>query len=281
MNYNISKEKITIMDNTQFNPKHIFECGQVFRYKKTGNNYTIISEDKKAVVTETENGFDITTNEISYFVNYFDLKTDYDKIKYDLSKDNIMEKACKFGSGIRILNQSPFETIISFIISANNNIKRIQGLIEKLSTKCGTKCDDYYAFPTLKQLSTLSESDLRQLGMGFRAKYIYETSRLLSGIDLEKIYDYSTENLLAYLKALCGVGPKVADCIALFAYHKMDCFPVDVWVEKIYNCFFANEKLTNRSKIRSELIKKFGINSGYAQQYLFYYKREMDKISKN
>ena len=167
--------------------------------------------------------------------------------------------------------------IISFIISANNNIKRIQGLVEKLSVKCGKNMGDYYAFPTPQELSKLSVEDLKNLGMGFRAKYIYETTKKILNTDLENLRSYDTAKLLEFFSTLSGVGPKVADCIALFAYHKMDCFPVDVWVEKIYNCYFAKEKETNRVKIRKNLVNTFGNLSGYAQQYLFYYKRELDK----
>ena len=135
----------------------------------------------------------------------------------------------------------------------------------------------YFAFPTLTQLKTLTEQDLRQMGMGFRAKYIYNTVRLLENTDLLKLYDLPTQKLLEFLTGLSGVGPKVADCIALFGYHKMECFPVDTWIQKVYNCYFAGKQLTNRAVIRKNLVAQFGSLSGYAQQYLFYYKRELDK----
>ncbi|HAJ77573.1 MAG TPA: 8-oxoguanine DNA glycosylase, partial [Clostridiales bacterium] len=210
----------------------------------------------------------------------FDLNNDYSLIKNTLCAQNeTLKLATNFASGIRILNQPPYEMIISFIISANNNIKRIQSLVEKLSAKCGKNMGEYYAFPTVKEVATLSVDELKQLGMGFRAKYIYETTKKLENFDLETLRDYDTVKLLEFLSTLSGVGPKVADCIALFAYHKMDCFPVDTWVEKIYNSYFSKEKETNRAKIRQKLVNTFGNLSGYAQQYLFYYKRELDKKS--
>ena len=137
---------------------------------------------------------------------------------------------------------------------------------------------DYYAFPTLDQILTLSEEDLRNLGMGFRAEYIYNSARALKNIDLEALRAFPSEQRLNFLRTLSGVGPKVADCISLFAYHDMGCFPVDTWVEKIYNSFFANGKPEkDRDLIRKNLTDMFADLSGYAQQYLFYYKRELDR----
>ncbi len=279
MNYQLSKDKIYVFDKSEFNPKHILECGQIFRYKNIKNNdYVVLSDDKKAEIFETENGYEIITKDVTYFENFFDLKTDYTKIKNQLSYQNTtMKEATKFGYGIRILNQEPFEMIISFIISANNNIKRIQSLVEKLSKKCGKNMGEYFAFPTLNELKTLSLQDLRDMGMGFRAKYIFETAKKLDGVDLDSYRILSTEKQLEFLMSLSGVGPKVADCIALFAYHNMNCFPVDTWVEKIYNDYFATQKETNRLKIRKNLVSQFGELSGYAQQYLFYFKRELEK----
>ena len=279
MDYKITNDKIIVFDKNEFNTTHILECGQIFRYKKLDDkSYFVISSDKTATITETDNSYEIITKDVKYFVNFFDLNNNYTNIKNELSSNSeTMKLATNFGYGIRILNQPPLEMIISFIISANNNIKRIQQLVEKLSVKCGKNMDEYYAFPTIEELSTLTIEDLKALGMGFRAKYIYETTKLLQNFDLETLRSYDTEKLLEFLSTLSGVGPKVADCIALFAYHNMNCFPVDTWVEKIYNSFFAKEKETNRVKIRKNLTDMFKNLSGYAQQYLFYYKRELDK----
>lgn len=279
MKYEIKNSKITIYGKEDFNATHILECGQIFRYKRhEDGSYILFSDNKCATIKETETGYEILTNDTQYFENFFDLKNDYALIKSSLqNQSDTMKLATNFGYGIRILNQPVFEMIISFIISANNNIKRIQSLVEKLSTKCGTDMGDFHAFPTPQQLAMLSIDDLKQMGMGFRAKYIFETTKKLQNINLEDFRNKNTKELLEYLSTLSGVGPKVADCIALFAYHKMDCFPVDTWVEKIYNSYFSTEKETNRVKIRENLVSTFGNLSGYAQQYLFYYKRELDR----
>lgn len=279
MKYVIEKQGIVIFDKSQFNPQHILECGQIFRYKKTDDgSYVVCSGDKRCQIVESFDGYQILTAEPQYFANFFDLQTDYGAIKTALSAQNqTLKQATEFGSGIRILNQQPLETIFSFIISANNNIKRIQTLIERLCQKCGTNMGDYYAFPTLHQILTLSVDDLKVLGMGFRAKYIHQTAQKLQKTDLSSFDLMPTAQLLQVLQTLSGVGPKVADCIALFGYHKTDCFPVDTWVEKIYNCYFAKTQEKNRIKIRQNLLSLFGANSGYAQQYLFYFKRELDR----
>lgn len=279
MFYKRESNKITILDNAQFVPQHILECGQIFRYKKQDDgSYVVCSADKRATITQNGAEYIISSKDIEYFENFFDLKTDYAKIKSVLSaKSDILRQATQFGSGIRILRQPPLEMIVSFIISANNNIARIQSLVEKLCQKCGTNMGDFFAFPTLDQLLTLSVDDLRRMGMGFRAKYIHSTVRALQQKNLDGLRDMQTDERLQYLQTLSGIGPKVADCIALFAYHDMNCFPVDVWVEKVYNSYFAKEAQKNRAKIRKELTSTFGELSGYAQQYLFYFKRELDK----
>ena len=284
MKYQTENQKIIVFDKNEFNPKHILECGQIFRYKNIKNNdYVVYSLDKKAEIFERPDCYEIITNDVSYFENFFDLKNDYSVIKSKLKSNPTLKDAVEFGYGIRILNQSPIETIFSFIISANNNIKRIQTLVEKLSQKCGTDMGDFYAFPTLEQIQSQSIQDLRDLGMGFRAKYIFETAKKLDGFDLESLRNFDTQKQLDFLTSLSGVGPKVADCIALFAYHNMYCFPVDTWVQKIYNEYFNNTQIqgqkqaeTNRVKIRKNLVAMFDLLSGYAQQYLFYYKRELD-----
>ena len=279
MEYKKTKDKIEVFGKDEFNSKHILECGQIFRYRlQSDGSYVVLSGDKKAQVFEIENGYQILSKDVDYFENFFDLKADYGKIKNQLLPfGDALKNATQYGYGIRILNQQPFEVIIGFIISANNNIKRIQSLVEKLSQKCGKNMGDYYAFPTPSELSTLSVEDLKALGMGFRAKYIFSTTQKLKDVNLDSLRNLSAEDLIEYLQKLDGVGPKVADCIALFAFHNMGCFPVDTWVEKIYNSFFAETPEKNRVKIHQNLIEKFGNLSGYAQQYLFYYKRELDK----
>lgn len=272
--YKLQKNKIIITGLSDFNTKHILECGQVFRFKELDKStYSIISKDKKALVKSYENRVEIETEDVEYFINYFDLNVDYSKIKKALSNFAELDKPLKFGYGIRILKQDLFESIISFIISANNNIKRIQSIIEKICKSVGYQIGDYYAFPTLEQLSTLSEQDFKNFGAGYRSEYLYKTIRLLQKVNLEELKNLSTQELKEFLLTLFGVGPKVADCILLFGCYKQDVFPVDTWIAKVYHDVFGGE--TNRVKISKQLVDRYGKLSGYAQQYLFYSKREL------
>ena len=249
MIYKVCDKSIIIKDKTEFNPKHILECGQVFRFKKTDVGYVVFSLDKIATIIEKANEITIISSDVKYFVNYFDLDNNYNDIKNKIAINSTMKEAINFGSGLRILKQDPFEMLVSFIISANNNIKRIQSIIEKLCEKVGTKIESYYAFPTKNQMLTLSVEELKKLGLGFRAKYIYNAIRQIDE-QFFKIENISTKEGIEFLTKFSGVGPKVADCVLLFGFKKTDVFPVDTWIEKVYNDYFCNGKLTNRTKIR-------------------------------
>lgn len=267
----VEKNKKIIIEKTNFNLVQTLECGQVFSYYKENENYIVQSADKVAVIEEKDNVYIINTTDTDYFINYFDFNTDYIKIKQELEQISPLDEAIKFGYGIKILKQDIFETIISFIISANNNIKRIKNILFKLRQNYGKKIGEFYAFPTLSELKNLSKGDFVNIGAGYRAKYLVEVVKQLESFDIEKSKSLSTVELRKNLINLSGVGPKVADCILLFAYSRFDVFPVDTWIEKLYNQFF--EQCNNREKIRDELVNKFGLLSGYAQQYLFFYKR--------
>ncbi len=216
---------------------------------------------------------------------YFDLETDYEKIKERLSKvDDYLKTSIEYGKGIRILNQDLWETIISFIISANNNIPRIKGIIERISQKYGKKIvyneKEYYTFPTIEELSKASVQDLRELGTGFRDKRIYETTRkfLEKEITLEELEkEQNVDTLREKLLELSGVGQKVADCIMLFALKKYSVFPIDVWVRRVMNELYIKEE--DETKVSKTLLsnlakEKYQDLAGLAQQYLFYWKRE-------
>lgn len=271
MKYKVEKD-IIIYSTEDFNPEHILECGQVFSYEKIDDNYIVYSADKKAVIKREENCYRIVTDDAKYFINYFDLNTNYSQVKNNIKSNHLfMEKAINFGSGIRILKQDPFETIISFIVSANNNIKRIQKILFAIREKFGVKQEKYYAFPTLEQLKIASEEDFKKIGAGYRAKYLYSVCRQLEKEDLSMWAELPTNQLNLKLLSLMGVGQKVADCIMLFGFSRQDVFPVDTWIEKVY-CRYFNEE-HDRKKIRQNLLATFGKNSGYAQQYLFYSQR--------
>lgn len=284
MKYNILEEadKIILKDMVDFNPEHIFECGQAFRWnKEEDSSYTTIAFGKVVNVKKENKDIILTGTNLEDFNNvwydYFDLARDYGQIKRELSKDPILEEAIAFGEGIRILNQEPFEMIISFIISANNQIPRIKNSIELLSKQYGEKIrDGYYSFPTAERLSQADPMDIREIcRVGFRDVRIVQTSGLIhSGvINFEDIFSGTRDESKEILMTLPGVGPKVSDCILLFAFNKDEAFPVDVWVKRVMEHFYLKEE-TNVKLIGSHGVRVFGKLAGFAQQYLFYYARE-------
>ena len=225
--------------------------------------------------------------------NYFDLDTDYSTLKVELSKDETLKKSVEFGYGIRILNQDPFEMLISFIVSARNSIPSIMKTIKKMSEKWGDelsyKGNTYYAFPTPEQFKSATLEEIKETGASFRSKYIFDTIGKVnsaieakkSGIltdelrifDLDYIKALPTDECHVALQNFMGVGAKVADCIMLFSMEKKSAFPVDVWVKRAMIHFYVAPDVS-LNKIRVFGRDKFGELSGLAQQYLFYYARE-------
>ncbi len=246
------------------------ECGQIFRFKKLNDDsYLFVSKNEKCLIKECQDKYILQTTNDSYFYNFFNLNVDYNQILDKLRENKYIQDCLPINPTIRIFKQDPFETIISFITSANNNIPRIKGIIEKLSSTLGENKGDYFAFPTADILAKQNEEFYKNIGLGYRSSYIVDTSRKIANneFDLNKIYDLKTNDAREYLMTLKGVGPKVADCILLFAYNRYDVFPVDTWVKKIYVNLF--EKDVSVNKMRENLISTFGEYSGIAQQYLF------------
>ena len=287
----MKEQKIILPDNESFGLKDIFDCGQCFRWNRNkDNSYTGIfrntvlnvkKEDGKIIFTgiSDENLFDAITS-------YFDLERDYNQIKEVLSKvDEAMRNSIEYGKGIRILNQDLWETIISFIISANYNIPRIKGIIERLAKAYGDpliwKSNIYYTFPTPEQLKDVSVEEFRKLGLGFRDIRLYETTHMIleGKVNLEALkQEKDTEIIKNELLTLSGVGTKVADCILLYSELKrIDVFPIDVWVRRVMNELYIKEEDENKvskEKIMELAHRKFGSVAGIAQQYLYYWKRE-------
>lgn len=287
----MKEQKYKLGNVESFELRDIFECGQCFRWNKqedggyTGvfkNNVLNVKKNKDEIIFEG-----ICENEIQQTVeNYFDLNRNYEKIKEQLSKiDQNMKMSIEYGNGIRILNQDLWETIISFIISANNNIPRIKGIIERLSEKYGDeikyKGNKYYTFPTPEQLKNVTVEEYRKLGLGFRDIRLYETTKMILNkqVDIENMKNNpNTIEVREELLKLSGVGPKVADCILLFSdLKRFEVFPIDVWVRRVMNdLYIKNEDETKVNKKQIEKIanEKFGDLAGLAQQYLFYWRRE-------
>lgn len=272
MIYEVKNNKILVYDKSQFNPEHILECGQVFRYGKNDDgNYYVISKNNKATIIEFDTHYEIISNNTEYFVNYFDLNTDYNKIKNQLAKSTILKPMIEYGYGIRILNADPEEMIYSFILSQNNNIKRIQKIVEKMC-EIGENVEDYKAFPTSQKLASMPFEFFKNLGAGYRDKFLKQTAETLSKTNIETLKNMNSTELYNHLLTLQGIGPKVASCVLLFGFSKKDKFPVDTWLEQVYYNHFSKQK-RSRPEIQDYFEDMFKENSGLAQQYLFYYER--------
>lgn len=273
-----------------FNLQYTVECGQCFRWEKiNGKDNTYIGVIKDRVIEISQNGdtLNIRSNNMDNIeevvIDYFDLNVDYKKIENHISKiDNNVRKAVQNTTGIRILNQDIFETLISFIISANNNIPRISKSIKDISKKYGKKVtfdnEDYYLFPTALELKEVTEEDYRKCGVGFRAKYIKNTvSDILNEkVNINKFGNLETQKVREILMTMQGVGPKVADCILLFACRRREVFPIDVWVERVMCLLYFKE--TNKVLKKKEILEyakyNFGEYAGIVQQHLFHNIRE-------
>lgn len=291
----------------EFDPVHIFECGQCFRWNllpESRGIYLGVAGSRVLAVSAADesNGKIITLANTNlqefevFWKNYFDFERDYTVILQSLSeKDEYLKEAAKFGSGIRILRQEPFETLISFILSSNNNIPRIKGCIEKLSAAYGEKIETgaalgrylyensslhrvpaFYAFPTAERLSGVSAD---ALGIcckaGYRCAYIEKTVRayLKSPINGMAVRNMSLSEARKMLCAYTGVGPKVADCVLLFAGLRTDVFPIDVWVRRVLENLYFRRAVSPR-EAEKFVSAYFDDLAGFAQQYLFYGIRE-------
>lgn len=268
-----------------FDPIHTFECGQCFRWNQSDNGYIGICGGKVCRVSNDTIYCPDSDNE--YWTNYFSADTDYSEIKkYLESHDETLKKCIDFGGGIRILHQDIWETIISFIISANNNIPRIKKILETMCREFGDKIDfkynsklgipegEYYSFPEPEHLNSLSIEDLACLRAGYRDKYIMDAAEKVSSgeVNLKDIPEMPTELAKKELLKIKGVGGKVADCILLFSMGRYELFPKDVWIKRILNQVYGVEE----KETDSFVTEKYGNYAGFAQQYMYYYYREND-----
>lgn len=281
------EQQYILRNAKSFEPVHIFECGQCFRWnKEEDGSYTGVIKNSVINVKKIGNDVEFTgvcdENIKQICEEYFNLQTNYEAIKEKLSNIDIyLKNSIEYGNGIRILKQDLWETLLSFIISANNNIPRIKTIIERMAKKYGNRIEYrnkmYYTFPTPEMLQNASIDDFRGLGLGFRDVRIYETvQRTLKGeIDLEKLkQEENTEVLRKKLLEIPGVGPKVADCVMLFALNRFDVFPVDVWVKRVISELYFDKKEQTPNVIHEFAEKQYGNLAGLAQQYLFYWRRE-------
>lgn len=267
------ENKIVVYNPTEFNVKQSLECGQIFRFNILENSAEVFSKDKRAKIQTFSDRIEIDTDDVDFFYHFFDFETDYSVIKRQLKNDAFLSDAVDYGYGIRILNNDAYEMLVSFIISANNNIGRIRKSIEYLCAHFGTNMGEYFAFPTLTQLKTASIEDFKNAGLGYRAEQMYATVARLTESDIENLKLMKKSEQFNYLIGLKGVGEKVANCILLFGLNRKDVFPVDTWINKVYNKL-TNTTTTDRKLITRDLTSRYGNLSGYAQQYFFYYFRD-------
>ena len=265
----------TIKRPDNFDIEQIFDCGQCFRFGKhpeKRDTYCGVAFGKYLEITQSENEIIFNCDESAFHDNwhsFLDLDNNYSLYIDSFKDDKVLYEASLFSSGIRLLKQDPWETLCSFIISQNNNIPRIKGIIENMSKAFGESFEQegntYYSFPTAKALCDAGEEKIFSLKTGFRAKYIYDAaSKIVSGeINLDAIFDMDLESAMQTLMKIKGVGPKVASCVLLFGFSKYDAFPIDVWVKKILANNYSDGIPSHLS----------GKHAGIAQQYLFYYER--------
>ena len=270
MRYEVKEKDIIIYDVPCLNIELCLFCGQAFRWKKNEDgSFHGIVDGKVTDIKQTENKIIFrNTNEedfLSLWKDYFDLESDYENYCKTISADENIKKACEEYYGIRILHQKPWEALCSFIISQNNNIPRIMGIIDRLCENFGEKKgENDYTFPTYESLKNVTIEDLAPLRAGFRHKYIVDAvEKLCSGeIDHDKIKEMPIEEARTELMKIKGVGAKVAECTLLYGFGRKEAFPVDVWVKKIMAEMYPAGL--------PECCKNI---EGIAQQYLFHWRR--------
>lgn len=255
-----------------FDLKHTLECGQLFRYEKKDNYYYLISRDKVIRLKQEKNILFFEGADRKFIKNYFALDEDYDKIIDELKKDRHVAKAISSYKGLRIVRQDPWETLISYICSAAANIPKIQKNVNNLGEAFGKKIrlGDYstYSFPKKEEIKELCT--IKECGCGFRSRYIFETSRKADERWLNSLKKMKYEDAKKELTKLPGVGEKIADCVLLFSLGFGEAFPVDVWIKRVMERLYFNNKTTSEKKIREFAKKKWGNYAGYAQQFLYH-----------
>ena len=273
------------LDVKCFNLKYTLECGQCFRWKQVSEDeYVGVIQDRVIRIKQLENKVYVWSNKLEGLkdavIEYFDFSKDYESLEKEIEKiDSNIAKSLEYSSGIHILNQPLFETIISYIISANNNIKRISRSVNDISKKFGNEIEfegeKYYLFPTLDEIKNITIDELLNCGTGFRARYIKrDIEYFIENPDfIQKLKNLDTKEATQALSSLMGIGPKVADCILLFALKRGEVFPIDVWVKRIMEKLYFKENKSIK-EIKEYANRNFGKHGGIVQQHLFHNVRE-------
>ena len=279
--YEIKNGTLTVRGIDRIDIERSCACGQSFRWKKDGDGF--VAPALGRVVRVCQNDCDISIypckkGEEKDWLAYFDLDRDYAAIEKRLSVDEQLSMCIGSASGIRVFAQEPFETLITFIISANNNIGRIAGIVERLCALCGEKAEfdgkEYYLFPKPESIAAVEESELVRIGSGYRAPYIKKSAAIIAGgYQLEKLRDMPLDIARKELLKFPGVGPKVADCVLLFGLGHTDAFPVDVWIGRAMSEIYFDGESPKKKQLEAA-IRALGSESGIVQQYIFHYARQ-------
>ena len=267
---NNTNQTIIINNITDFNLDDTLNCGQCFRWNKNeDNSFTGTVKNKTVTVNIIDNSLHIynstQTDFDSIWKDYFDLDRNYREIRENLSLIHpILKEASSTYKGIRILKQEPFEALCSFIISQNNNIPRIKGIIQKLCRNFGEFNGINYSFPKAENIACQTIDSLDIIKSGFRAKYLIDAATKIANneINLEQVKVMPIDDAKSELMKIKGVGPKVADCVLLYGMNKLSCFPLDVWMKRAMEILFKELN-----------VEDFGEYAGIAQQYIFHYSR--------
>ena len=275
-----------IQNVTDFSLKYTLESGQSFRWNRIDDAYygvvegriLKISQQGTVLYVESSANEDETTF-LAYLRHYLDLERDVPKLLAEVDNDAYMHRTIQTLWGMHILNQELWETIVSFILSQNNNVSRIRSIIRRLSERYGKKLRiaayEDYSFPSPHALATATEEDLLACGSGYRASYLQDTARaVVSGeLTLTSLKQLPYPEAKQELIRRKGIGEKVADCICLFSLGHLAALPIDVWIKRIFETLYLRRRATHR-EIREFASNYFGNGVGYAQQYLFHYVHE-------
>ncbi len=263
---------LLLSEAKNFDPFVSCECGQCFRFERISDDeYDLFARGRRLNIKKCDDAWffaEIDEEEFrSLFVPYFDLERDYGAIIASFSADSAITRAANEGQGIRIFRQDPWETIVSFIISANNNIPRIKKIIDALCRLLGEERGGVYSFPTADAILNAGIEGLAPIKAGFRTKYIIDAAeKVASGeVSIERIKASNYSDALDELKKIKGIGDKVANCVLLFGFGFYEAFPIDVWVKRVIEKYYGSEFD----------VAHFGKYAGIAQQYLFYYERNI------
>ena len=286
--------KFRLSPSYPFNLDFTLQCGQAFRWNKSGEWWYGVIGEKTYKIRQMGNQLEFE-NVVSDFVkDYFGLNDDLPKIFRQITKDNHIETAVKKFKGLRILRQNPWECLVSYICATYKNISAIKQMLFNLSRKFGDKVYfdgyDFYTFPTSEKLAKASIEELAECGLGYRAKYVSETAKTVyeNGFDFKRLRKITYEEAKEELVNFPGVGLKVADCVLLFSLGKLEAFPVDVWIKHVILKYYANHfakkfirKISDKNSLTCSEYEKlnsfgrmyFGEYAGYAQEYLYHYER--------